>query len=211
MPGAPSSEISTMKTMSAKLAVTMLLAALLTGCYLPIKFDAEIENTRSGYYSILFDGYLVSIPLYVGLRDGSITPLEENEKVVNTLKDFTRDSAVKEVKYFKQGRFKVNWRRKGDLLRARMVTFLRRNELMITVKYVKETGLISVQTNPIARSTAQRLLDNGLTMQGQLRVKTDLRVANHNATRVVKRTPPIYVWDIKSILDSSPKISLEFL
>ena len=63
-----------------------------------------------------------------------------------------------------------------------MVTFLRRNELMITIKYVKETGLITIQANPIAKSTAQRLLDNGLNMQGQLRVKTDLRVVNHNAT-----------------------------
>ena len=199
-----------MRAKAAKLAVTVLLAALLTGCYLPIKFDAEIEITRSGYYTVIFDGYLVSVPLYAGLRDGSITPLDENEKVANTLKDFKRDSAVQEVKYFKQGRFKVNWRRKGDLLRARMVTFLRRNELMITIKYVKETGLITIQANPIAKSTAQRLLDNGLNMQGQLRVKTDLRVVNHNATRVVQRTSPLYLWDIKSILDSSPKISLEF-
>ena len=134
-----------MRAKAAKLAVTVLLAALLTGCYLPIKFDAEIEITRSGYYTVIFDGYLVSVPLYAGLRDGSITPLDENEKVANTLKDFKRDSAVQEVKYFKQGRFKVNWRRKGDLLRARMVTFLRRNELMITIKYVKETVLITIK------------------------------------------------------------------
>ena len=92
-----------MRAKAAKLAVTVLLAALLTGCYLPIKFDAEIEITRSGYYTVIFDGYLVSVPLYAGLRDGSITPLDENEKVANTLKDFKRDSAVQEVKYFKQG------------------------------------------------------------------------------------------------------------
>ena len=42
--------------------------------------------------------------------------------------DFKRDKAVKEIKYFKQARFKVNWQKKGDLMRARMVTFLRRNE-----------------------------------------------------------------------------------
>ena len=210
MPGALNSEISGMKAKAAKLAAAALLTVLLAGCYLPIKFDAEIEITRTGYYSVIFDGYVVSIPLNLGLRDGTISPLEENEKVANIVNDFKRDSAVKEVKYFKQGRFKVNWQRKGDLLRARMVTFLRRNELILIVKYVKETGLITVQTNPIAKSTAQRLLDSGLSTQGQLRVKTDLRVVNHNATKVVERATPIYVWDIKSILDTPPKINLAF-
>ena len=199
-----------MKWKAARIAAVVLLTALLAGCYLPIKFDAEVEITRNGYYSVIFDGYLVSIPLILGLRDATISSLEENEKVGNILKDFKRDSAVKEVKYFKQGRFKVNWQKKGDLLRARMVTFLRRNELILIVKYVKETGLITVQTNPIARSTAQRLLSSGLSMQGQLRVKTDLRVVNHNATKIVKKATPIYVWDIKSILDTPPKINLEF-
>ena len=78
-------------------------------------------------------------------------------------------------------------------MRARMVTFLRRNELIFLVKYVKTTGLITVQANPIAKSIAQRLIDGGLTMQGQLRVKTDLRVVDHNATKVIKRKTPIYV------------------
>jgi hypothetical protein len=199
-----------MMSKAAKIAVVALVGVLLSGCYMPIRFDAEIEITRTGYYSVIFDGYLVSIPLFRGLREGTIPPLEEKEKVAYTLKDFKRDSSVKEVKYFRQGRFKVNWQRSGDLLRARMVTFLRRNEPIIIVKYVKETGLITVQTNPIAKSTAQRLLDSGLSMQGQLRVKTDLQVVDHNATKVLKKETTIYVWDIKSILDSPPKINMAF-
>lgn len=188
----------------------VVLTALLAGCYLPIRFDAEIEITRTGYYSAIFDGYLVSVPLFRSLRDGSTSPIEENEKVANIVNDFKRDKAVKEVKYFKQGRFKVNWQKKGDLLRARMVTFLRRNALIFLLKYVKTTGLITVQANPIGKENAQRLVDGGLNMQGQLRVKTDLRVVNHNATRVVQREMPIYVWDIKSLLEPPPKINLAF-
>ncbi len=112
-----------MMSKAAKIAVVALVGALLSGCYMPIRFDAEIEITRTGYYSVIFDGYLVSIPLFRGLREGTIPSLEEKEKVAYTLKDFKRDSAVKEVKYFRQGRFKVNWQRSGDLLRARMVIF----------------------------------------------------------------------------------------
>ena len=95
-------------------------------------------------------------------------------------------------------------------MRARMVTFFRRNELIFLVKYVKETGLITVQAKPLGKTIAQRLADGGLTMQGQLRVKTDLRVVDHNATKVLKRKTPIYVWDIKSLFDPTPKINLAF-
>ena len=58
-------------------------------------------------------------------------------------------------------------------------------------------------------STAQRLLDSGLSIQGQLRLKTDLRMVNHNPTKIVKNATPIYVWDTESILDTPPKTNLD--
>ena len=90
-----------MKAKAVRIAATMVLTALLAGCYLPIRFDAEIEVTRNGYYSVVFDGYLVSVPLFRELREGTISPLEENEKVATIVNDFKRDKAVKEIKYFK--------------------------------------------------------------------------------------------------------------
>ena len=59
-------------------------------------------------------------------------------------------------------------------------------------------------------STAQRLLGSGLSIQGQLWLKTDLCMVNHNPTKIVKNATPIYVWDIKSTLDTPPKTNLEF-
>ena len=194
-----------------KFLAVVLVGSALTGCYLPVRFDAEIEITRAGYYDVIFDGYLVSVPLYQGLREAKISPLEENGKVDAIRRDLIRDSAVKEFKYFKQGYFKVNWRRKGDLLRTKMVTFLRRNATILILKYVKTTGLITVQTAPIAKANARRLRESGLDTQGQLRVKTDARVVDHNAGRMVdgpQRGQKIYVWDVKSLLDPPPKIVL---
>lgn len=66
-----------------------------------------------------------------------------------------------------------------------MITFFRRNENMLIVKYVENTRLITVQVTPIAKGSARRLADIGLGMQGQFRVKTDARVVGHNAGRVV--------------------------
>ncbi len=55
----------------------------------------------------------------------------------------------------------------------------------------------------IAKETAKRLINMGLDMQGQLRVKTDARVANHNAHKTIENATTgqkIFVWDVKTAL-----------
>lgn len=39
--------------------VTVML--VLTCCYMPIRFDAEIDVSRGGYYEFFFDGYLAKV------------------------------------------------------------------------------------------------------------------------------------------------------
>ena len=105
------------------LALPVVLSAFLGGCYIPIRFDAEIEIHRTGHYDFIFDGYLASVELYKGLREGKISPAEEEKKKEIIRIDFTRDTSVKEFKYFEKGHFKVNWHRNGDLIRSKSVSF----------------------------------------------------------------------------------------
>ena len=65
-----------------------------------------------------------------------------------------------------------------------MVVFLRRNEKFFTIKYVKTTGLVSMEGVALAPSNAKKLFDMGLNSQGQIRVKTDANVISHNATKI---------------------------
>ncbi|HJO68550.1 MAG TPA: hypothetical protein QF804_02595 [Rhodospirillales bacterium] len=201
--------------MGLRPAVALLLAIImsqaLAGCYLPIRFDAEIEITRNGYYEIFFDGYVAEVTLFDALRQRSLAPGEEQTRADHVIEDFRRDSATEEALYVKPGIFKINWRKSGDLLRARMITFFHRNENMLSVKYVKTTRLITVQATPIGKENARKLLDMGLGMQGQLRVKTDAKVIDHNAGRVVdapEKKQKIYVWDVVDITAPPPKITI---
>ena len=166
------------------LAFGAILTAVLGGCYLPVRFDAEIELTRGGYYDLIFDGYMVDVGLYNGIKKGKISPTEERKKVESIKTEITRDKSAKEFAYIEQGHFKINWRKSGDLIRARMVVFLRRNEKFFTVKYVKTTGLVSMEGVALARSNAKKLFAMGLNSQGQIRVKTDAKVISHNATKI---------------------------
>lgn len=191
----------------------VLAAIVVSGCYLPVRFDAEIEISRRGYYEFFFDGYIAKVQLFDGLNKGEITREEEMKQVELLRTDFTRDSSTKEFKYFKRGHFHVNWEKKGDLLKAKTVTFFRRNENMVGISYNSETGRVQVSGRSIARKARRQLSDMGLSMTGQLRVITDTNVIAHNATKV-KNMPnrgaryKMYIWEINSIFEKTPSITM---
>jgi hypothetical protein len=192
------------------MAVAMLL---LSGCYLPIFFDSEIEITRGGYFKMTFDGYLAKVPLYDGLRKNKISLEQEKKDVEGIRVDLTRDTSVKAFKYMGKGRFQVNWTREGDLLKVKTVTFLRRNENMLGISYNSKTGLIGISGRSIARDVRKRLADSGLAMRGEIRVITDARVLRHNATKVKRnrsRGPKFktYTWKIANIFAPTPSMSI---
>lgn len=193
------------------LVIVAILASALGGCYMPVRFDAEIRLTRNGFYEMIFDGYLVKVELFDGIQKGEISSEEEKEKIERIRADLTRDSAVTEFKYIKLGHFKTHWEKKGDLLRAKMVTFLRRNEKILTVKYVKTSRLIIMEGASIAPSARKQLEKIGLgAMIGEIRVITDARVVSHNATKVKGdvegRGEKTFIWKIKTVYDPSPRL-----
>jgi hypothetical protein len=163
---------------------------------------------RRGYYNLTFDGYMASAPLYDELSEGKLLAAGEAEKVARLEADIIRDKAVEEFEYIKQGHFKIRWHKEGDLLRVKSVTFLRSNERIVSLRYVRDSGLVTLQGAAIAKSNARRLVDMGLNIQGQLRVRTDAEVVSHNATLVKGTEVRTYVWNVKSAFDPAPKLVL---
>ena len=193
-------------------AFVLVLAVIgLSSCYMPIRFDAEIELSRRGYYEFFFDGYMAKVALYDGLRKGEISKEEEQKQAKQIESDFQRDTSTKEIKYYKKGHFKVNWHRKGDLIKAKTVTFVRRNEHMLSISYNNKTGRVSVAGRSIKRDTKRQLAEMGLNMTGEIRVITDTAVISHNATgvkKLPKRGPGyrMYTWKINNIFDRTPSL-----
>ena len=204
-------KISVLKT----IALTVLLSVFLSGCYMPIRFDAEIEIHRTGAYDMKFDGYLASVELYKGLKEGKISPAEEKKKIEIIRVDFTRDPSVKEFKYFKKGHFKVNWHRNGDLIRARSVSFVNStSEYILGMRYNKKTRKITISTKSVAKSAKKRLRDLGLDWSGKVRVFTDAKVLSHNATSVKKNKRlggrfMTYTWDIRNIFAPTSEMVIQ--
>ncbi len=195
-----------------RLLFLFVIVVALGGCYLPVRFDAEIEITRYGIYKMTFDGYMAEVTLFDGIQKGKVTAADEAKKVAIIEADFTRDSSTKVFEYIREGHFRVRWHKEGDLLRSGMVAFFRRNENILSLQYGKKTGRITMRGKHLKKSARQRLHDMGLDMRGELRVRTNAKVLNHNATKVKKskdrKGVTIYIWKIKNIFDPAPKLEI---
>lgn len=195
------------------MAPLVLAAAVLAGCYMPLRFDAEIEIDRAGYYSIIFDGYMTRTDLFQDIREGEADAAEVEKRIEVIRRDLTRDPATTEFEYFKDGVFKVHWQREGDLLEDRSVTFVRRNEQIVNLSYNHETQQISMLGKSLKRDVKDRLREAGLDTSGQIRVFSDANVTMHNATSV-KPAPQkgdgwkLYVWDIPNLLAPTPFLKI---
>lgn len=184
------------------------LIMTLSGCYVPLQFNADVVINRTGHFEMAFDGDVAWAPLYDKLRRGQISRSEEQETVRTIKKDLSRDKAFSEIEYERHGKFKVSWHKTGDLLRSKMISFIRRNEKLLTLKYVKTTGEISLSGTSLSDAQAQRLTDRGLNMAGTLRVRTDARVLRHNATSVAEDGMRwyTYTWRLQSVYDPTPNL-----
>jgi hypothetical protein len=198
-----------------RLLATLLAAAFiavgLSGCYVPLRFDAEAILTRRGFYALSYTGQIAWLPLVRELRQRRLSPSEEREKVERISADLARDRAARSVRYLRDGVFDLDWRKSGDLLAARMVSFVRRSENILTLKYVKDTGLVILEGRSLNPENARNASGYRIDVQGELKVKTDARVVEHNATRVVTLGPvdQVYVWIVRGPYDPPPRMVVD--
>lgn len=198
-------------SLSSRVLALALVALIVTGCYMPLRFDAEISIDREGYYSMIFDGYMTRTELFREIKQGKLTKPEIAKRIAVIREDLTRDPSVTQFKYYRDGVFKVHWARKGDLLAERDVTFVRRNERILDLSYNHNTGQITLLGKSLDRDVKNRLRAAGLDTSGQIRVFSNAHVTEENAS-YVKPAPQkgpgwkLYVWNIKNLLAPTPSL-----
>lgn len=202
-------------------AASAVLVMLLSGCYLPTEFKAEIRINAIGDYSMMYVGDLVFAPLYEDAIKGKLTPAEIKDKIAILIRDFERDKVYDPVKnkttdvsHYKEivdkgmGRFFVRYQREGWLDDRDTVTFVRRNAVILSMR--TKDGVMSVAVQGLGASDSQRIMGLGLDVKGELRVVTNAQVLEHNATMIKPFAGyMVYIWKIDSIVSPPPRIKMK--
>jgi hypothetical protein len=199
---------SRLRRNSAWIAGGVLLLAL-CACYLPDNFKSEIRLGRTGDYAISFWGDLIWAPLYRDIQKNNIPAAEIPGKIAEIQKDLQRDPHFKKVESAGSGRFKVEYEREGHLADSDMVTFVRRNAIIIQI-VAKPDGTVVVNGRTMKPSEAQEATTLGLDVQGEFRIIADGMVKEQNASSVKPfGRYQVYIWNIQNSFSPPPHFVMQ--
>jgi hypothetical protein len=200
--------VGRLRRKGAWVVVGAILLAL-CACYLPDNFKSEIRLGRTGDYAIGFWGDLIWAPLYRDIQQNSIPAAEIPQKIADIQKDLQRDPNFKKVESLGKGRFKVEYQREGHLADSDMVTFVRRNAIIIQI-VAKPDGTVVVNGRTMKPSEAQAATTLGLDVQGEFRIIADGMVKEHNASSVKPfGRYLVYVWNIQNSFSPPPHFIMQ--
>lgn len=188
-------------------ALTLLTA--LAACYLPNHFKSEVRLGRNGDFALSFYGELTWAPLYRQITEGKLKPEEAAKKIEEIHADLARDSNFKSIESLGQGRFKVAYEREGHLGNNDMVTFVRRNAIILALTS-KPDGTITINGNTLKPSDAQMATNSGMDVKGEFRVITDGLVKDQNASDIRPYNGyQVYIWTIENAFSPAPHFVMQ--
>lgn len=194
------------------LATVWMVAMLpiLTSCYVPDQFKAEIRIARNGDYSLDYNGVLTWAPLYMEIARGEVSGDAAQEKIEAIRRDIKRDTQFSNVRSIGRGQFAVQYRRTGNFVATPgMVTFVRRNAKIFNID-ARADGTVTVYAETPNIDKARPMAEAGLLVRGTLRVISDMRVVdagNPTSTHADKDSNwKVYDWILDGSAPVYPKI-----
>lgn len=186
------------------IAVAALL--VLNGCYLPDRFELNINIDKSGKYAFVYEGDLIAFNFLRKIGQNEAKP-DDKEEIAVYVQDLKRDTGFESVDYLGQARYRVKYKRQNNILEYSNFSFVRRNGAFITLKK-GEDGLVRVEGDKPNKQYRDELTAKGFKIRGVVRLWTNARVIDHNAQQVIQGNPTQYVWDIQSFEQPTPKLTL---
>ncbi|MBN2751851.1 MAG: hypothetical protein JXQ84_04005 [Rhodospirillaceae bacterium] len=192
------------------LLLVVMAAPILSSCYIPDQFRAEIRIARNGDFSITYDGILTWAQLYMDIRTGKVKGPEIQEKIEAIRRDLKRDTQFTDVRSLGAGQFAVKYRRTGNLAaNSGLITFIRRNERIIDIDS-RVNGRVSVVAQTPNPDKLEPLAEAGLFVRGSLRVMSNMRVIGKpDAAAIYEDTESgwtVYDWVIDGTRSIYPTI-----
>lgn len=192
------------RLLSGMLAALALL--MLSGCYLPDRFQLDMNIDGAGNYAFIYRGDLVALNFLRKIGAGEVDG-DDPDEIAAYVSDLERDSGFTAVDYIGQARYRVAYERQANIFEFGSFNFVRRTGPFITIKRTPE-GLIRLEGNRPNQRYRQELTAAGFQTRGTVRVWTTNRVLSHNATEVQAGNPALYIWVIDSMEQPRPEMTM---
>jgi hypothetical protein len=191
-----------------RLFAGLVCFALLTSCFVPDQYEAEIRLTKDGSYGITYIGILIYAPLYGQIVRGKIDDAHAKENERMFLEQLKRDSAFKEVVSLGKGRYRVRYEQVGRFAGShQMVTFVSRQAPIFRI-LTTESGNVEVNGSGKGAIYAEQFNEVGIKSQGLLRIVTDATVIHQNAQFTRASATPgftTYDWRPRELTEPPPR------
>lgn len=189
-----------------RLGLAALLMLALAGCYLPDRFEANINIDRTGDYAFEYRGDLISFNFLRKIGEGEVTG-DDPEEIAKYVSDLRRDSGFQSVDYIGQARYRVEYRRQNNILAVPNFSFVRRNSLVFNIKR-RMDGLVEIAGHRPVERYREELRAAGFEFDGVVRIWTNAEVVEHNADAVQEGPRTLYAWRIETMEREPPKLVL---
>ncbi|MDA8230111.1 MAG: hypothetical protein M0006_02110 [Magnetospirillum sp.] len=189
-----------------RILVLLPLLFVMSSCYVPDKFRAELRLSKYGDYLLTYEGDLVYLPILHDYAENKVKPEDDARRQEEIRQDLIRDRAFSQVTTLGHGRFHVSYARGARLGRDQLVAIIRRDARMLALKSKPDNRII-IAANEVKPSDADALLQSGIGMKGEFRITTDANVIENNATEVRPfGTANVYIWKIDGPLSPMPRM-----
>ena len=188
-----------------RLAALAAAILLVSGCYLPSEYNADLRITPDGRYNFRYEGFLTSTYLLQKMAE-KIDDEALAERVGVVERDLRRDRGFSEVQYVGNGKYKVKYERHGDIDEHGSFIFVRLNARIFTVQRGEDGVIKMFGAKPDAK-TVEAVESAGLKTNGIVRLQTEAQVTDHNAHQVIPGEKPVYIWNLDNLRMPSPRLN----
>jgi len=172
----------------------LLMALLLTSCWIPEKFNVNINVKDDGSSSFVYDGVIAFGPALEAATKGKLKERDE-ERLKKKIEKIKKDSNVKKVDYLGKGRYQV--------LIEKEIALGEHYNLMNFFKINSDkNGTITIKGAKINAKTEKELNSIGAKVEGtiNLSIEDGVKIINDNIDNKPKFFGLFggYSWDITS-------------
>jgi len=184
-----------------------VMSMFISSCMFPEEFKSEVNINKDGTFTFEYKGTLTFVMGRAEEVESGKLTLDDSD-IEDLKNELAEDKGFESIEYIGHSKFKVKYNKNGKLTEP--FNFIDESIKIFSIA-PKDDGVIEVKGIKLNKSDIKKLKKIKLTIDGELKLSTNGKVIEHNASS----TPSLfgliggYVWVVKSLDDPQPKILID--